>query len=317
MEQGKNTSDFLKPKLLKIDYSEARYMPSVIKPMEDIIATNIPLTDVLIMKDFVYKTYPTFFLSGIQIGLDCFILNEMGEVKMAVDLKNHYPSTFMYSGISGYLRILVSRYSWELTYEDAGDIVGTCMRDMVKSYEKRFPYTVRFFSSNYDKVVNYQKYQSNMEFGYFEFVEIQGTVESIVQDKLDQIVVEDLIKDDAIVVDDTGLEFCALMGCPGPYIKDFIAQNSYESISPLLIKLGDRRAFLHIALGMKVDNSNIVVHARFPVVWQYHGQTKECLDAYLYYKGAPSIFRESRFTSPCSVLMYWLWHKYWRIKDGK
>ncbi|KAJ5086540.1 hypothetical protein NUU61_007847 [Penicillium alfredii] len=69
--------------------------------------------------------------------------------------------------------------------------------------------------------------------------EIQGTLEEIARDKCRRAA---MIVDGPVVVEDSALEFRAMNGFPGPYIKDFLESIGNDGLNRLLLPYDDKHA---------------------------------------------------------------------------
>ncbi|AFN82883.1 Ham1 nucleoside triphosphatase [Encephalitozoon romaleae SJ-2008] len=79
-------------------------------------------------------------------------------------------------------------------------------------------------------------------------VEIQASQERVVHNKLDQVMAL-ISKEDAVIVDDTGVFLDSLCGFPGVYIKDFLKIGS-QKILEILKKVEDNNATVSYTLGI-------------------------------------------------------------------
>ena len=74
-----------------------------------------------------------------------------------------------------------------------------------------------------------------MEQHSLEIPEIQGTVQEIIEAKIEEA--RKLSSVFPILVDDTALEVSALNGWPGPYVKEFLQSFKPEGIVDLVLKV--------------------------------------------------------------------------------
>lgn len=169
-------------------------------------------------------------------------------------------------------------------------LVGLFLRelsaDFSREYLTQFPHVIRIVSGNEFKRKEYAQGFGNagVEFLSYEFVEIQGTVEEIVEHKLDQV---PEVANEVIVVDDTALELVALDGFPGPYVKSFFQSSCIGELDKKLTKLGDKRAYVVHTIGVKFNGYRAVQAVRFPVFWGAMASPGHDFDPYCYYKSRP------------------------------
>jgi len=73
-----------------------------------------------------------------------------------------------------------------------------------------------------------------------EGAEIQGTIKEVARDKCSRAAVA---VDGPVLTEDTALEFQALKGLPGPYIKYFLQALGHEGLNNMLAAYEDKTAY--------------------------------------------------------------------------
>jgi inosine triphosphate pyrophosphatase len=106
------------------------------------------------------------------------------------------------------------------------------------------PTTLNFITSNKNKLSEVRAILStipNLELNSssLDLAEIQGTIEEIASDKASRAA-EQL--NAPVLTEDTALEFNALKGLPGPYIKYFLTALGHEGLNNLLLAYEDKSA---------------------------------------------------------------------------
>lgn len=308
----------------KVAFTERQYMYEQTKEMrqnmlewtKDIRTKELPkVTDVVGMRDFIYYIYPSFFMSGYCLGDSWIIINEDGEVKIEESDVNHFPHPYCFAQLSMLMTLCRQRFGWVLAIEQSSEIIEYCQRDFSPFYLKLFPNVVRLFTTSTSKATDYQRISRGIDFAYFDFTEVQGEIIEIVADKLLQIPEPEEMQ--SVMVDDAGLSFNCLGGAPGPYIKDFMLCMPTEQITALVEKMMDNQVFVEIAIGLRYMRkgiiSYIIVHGRFPMLWEKSERDGHGFDPFLKYRGKPYLECVDAF-HPREILLGWLWHRYRRRK---
>jgi inosine triphosphate pyrophosphatase len=106
------------------------------------------------------------------------------------------------------------------------------------------PTTLNFITGNKNKLSEVRAILSkipNLELNSssLDLPEIQGTIEEIASDKASRAA-EQLKA--SVLTEDTALEFNALKGLPGPYIKYFLTALGHEGLNNLLMAYEDKSA---------------------------------------------------------------------------
>jgi len=310
----KNIKQLIKVEMTEVDFAYRR-----VSELSSVMGLFGKKAHYEIIRDFVYCVYPSFFLQGIKLESKWLIITDKGKVTEDISNKLHCPSPYCFAHLSSLMQYCRGVFQWELSFEESSKIISHCQLDFSKEYLKKFPYVTRIFTQNEQKQEQYRNVGIPVEFGFFEFQEVQGTEEEIVRDKLVQIIMP--AKDKVIVVDDEGLAIHALAETPGPYIKDFLKKVGVSGISEITEKYNDDEMSVDIAIGMKfMETSNrddhqrvIVMSARFPVKWmKFWLPTKAGYYGYLQYRGMPMIEVQETSYAPRNVLLFWLWHRYRR-----
>lgn len=100
-----------------------------------------------------------------------------------------------------------------------------------------------FLTSNAGKLREFQAVMTNVpdltvtNRGDVDIDEIQGTIEEIARDKASKGAVA---VGGPVLTEDTALEFKALNGLPGPYIKHFLISLGHEGLNNLLAAYSDK-----------------------------------------------------------------------------
>jgi len=277
--------------------------------------------EVFQLEDFselIYKIYPTFFLRGIVFNGTRYILDGKGEVSIAPTLARHHPKKYMYYRLSMLVRKIMKQNSWEIIPEQVAYITEKCEKDFEGEFLDFFPYTIRVFTKNEVKKVNYLDIFPKAKFEVFEFEEIQADVDDVTRSKLDQI--EDGETSTMDVVDDVGMELYAMDGAPGPYVKYFMETLKPVGIEKLCVKNDERRVLIHqsvaVSYWMHGTRQRIMYHAYFPCKWRLvPGRAGYGYDPYVEYEGCPLAYlqKESRFVT---IMMGWVWHRFKRRRLG-
>jgi len=271
------------------------------------------------IKEFIYCIYPSFYLNGFKLKDRWLIINDKGKMEEELDNKNHVPTTYVFTHLSMFIQRCRENFNWQLSFEDSSAIINYCQRDFSKEYLKKFPYVTRVFTQNDFKREQYSNIGQPVEFAYFSFQEVQGSLEEIVRDKMIQLKVP--IETEVIVVDDEGLELDALSGMPGPYVKEFVEKVGIEGISRITEKMQDTGAVVRIAIGMKYRSLGttkmLVLEAGFPVEWMTVWKPLNIGGYYscLRYRDFNLLHYRNMPEAPRTVLFFWLWHKFRRRKS--
>lgn len=125
-------------------------------------------------------------------------------------------------------------------------------------------FTVYFVTGNYNKLREIQEIIGNnvtMIPVCIDLCEFQGEPDFIVRKKIDfalefiQVHSQNVFKTDPassyIMVEDTSLQFNALNGLPGPYIKCFMTKLGLSGIADLVNKYNDKSAKCVCTIGIK------------------------------------------------------------------
>lgn len=105
------------------------------------------------------------------------------------------------------------------------------------------PKQLIFLTSNAGKLREFQAAMGNIpgltitSRGDIDIDEIQGTVEEIARDKASKGAIA---ANGPVLTEDTALEFRALNGLPGPYIKYFLMSLGHEGLNNLLAAYEDK-----------------------------------------------------------------------------
>lgn len=105
------------------------------------------------------------------------------------------------------------------------------------------PKHLAFLTSNAGKLREFQAVMSNVpdltvtNRGDVDIDEIQGTIEEIARDKASKGA---QATGGPVLTEDTALEFKALKGLPGPYIKYFLMSLGHEGLNKLLAAYEDK-----------------------------------------------------------------------------
>lgn len=106
------------------------------------------------------------------------------------------------------------------------------------------PTHLTFLTSNPGKLREFQAVMSNIpnltitSRGDIDIPEIQGTISEIARDKASKGAT---LTNSAVLTEDTALEFKALNGLPGPYIKYFLHELGHEGLVKMLAAYEDKR----------------------------------------------------------------------------
>ncbi|KIV90929.1 RdgB/HAM1 family non-canonical purine NTP pyrophosphatase [Exophiala mesophila] len=160
------------------------------------------------------------------------------------------------------------------------------------------PTTLNFITGNANKLSEVRAILSHVEGlevrsrdvpGLFE---IQGTIEEVARDKCSRAA---QVVQGPVLTEDTALEFQALKGLPGPYIKYFLQALGHEGLNNLLAAYEDKTAFAvctfaysagpgHEPLIFQGRTQGKIVPARGPgifgwdAVFEYDGETYAEMD---------------------------------------
>lgn len=230
-----------------------------------------------------YLLYPEFFLKGIVVNNCNMVINDLGDL---VNDGPHHPSLYSEILMVSFLQAIAKTYEFPIYPGLIGLFLQEIAVDFSREYMSEFPYVIRVVSGNTFKRKEYESAfgQARVEFLSYEFVEIQGTVEEIVQHKLDQLKEVDV---EVVMVDDTALELVALDGFPGPYVKSLFQCSQMPKLEEKLTKLGDNRAFVVHTIGVKFKGVDYVQAVRFPVIWRTPDSPGHNFNPYCYYKHRP------------------------------
>lgn len=105
------------------------------------------------------------------------------------------------------------------------------------------PTTLNFITGNAKKLSEVRAILGNvvdLQSRAVDSPEIQGTVEEIASDKCSRAAE---VVGGPVLTEDTSLEFNALKGLPGPYIKYFLTSLGHEGLNNLLAAYEDKSAF--------------------------------------------------------------------------
>ncbi|KAK5061465.1 hypothetical protein LTR84_008008 [Exophiala bonariae] len=125
-----------------------------------------------------------------------------------------------------------------------------------------------------------------------ELNEIQGTIEEVARDKCSKAAA---VVNGPVLTEDTALEFQALKGLPGPYIKYFLQALGHEGLNNMLAAYEDKTAFAvctfaycagpeHEPILFQGRTQGKIVPARGPgifgwdAVFEYEGETYAEMD---------------------------------------
>ncbi|RVX69513.1 Inosine triphosphate pyrophosphatase [Exophiala mesophila] len=160
------------------------------------------------------------------------------------------------------------------------------------------PTTLNFITGNANKLSEVRAILGHVEGldvrsrdvpGLFE---IQGTIEEVARDKCSRAA---QVVQGPVLTEDTALEFQALKGLPGPYIKYFLQALGHEGLNNLLAAYEDKTAFAvctfaysagpgHEPLIFQGRTQGKIVPARGPgifgwdAVFEYDGETYAEMD---------------------------------------
>jgi len=268
--------------------------------------------------ELVYVIYPTFFLRGVIFNGKKYIMDEYGNVMVGKSLANHYPQSYMYFRLSMFVRAIMKENGWPIVPEEIAQITERCERDFFGEYLDFFPFVVRVFTSSNGKKEDYVNILPQARFTTFDFEEIQADVDGVSREKLNDVDFQE--EDDMCLVDDVGLEFHALRGAPGPYIKYFMGILSPEEIDALCDRCGSHGVTVHVCVAVSYKRDGvehrILQHAYFPCVWKWDKQRKGYgFDAYVEYLGErlDRVDYQSRFRA---IILGWVWHRFKRRMCG-
>jgi hypothetical protein len=305
--------------LIKVEMTEVEFAYRRVNELSSVMGLFGKKAHFEIIRDFVYCVYPSFFLKGIKLDQKWLIITEKGKVIEDISNKLHCPSPYCFAHLSSLMQCCRAFFQWELSFEESSKIISHCQLDFSKEYLKKFPYVTRIFTQNEQKQEQYRNLGVPVEFGYFDFQEVQGTVEEIVRDKLVQVMMP--AKESVTVVDDEGLNIEALADTPGPYIKDFFQKVGVSGVSEITQKYDNTNMTVEISIGMKfMEERNgddfqrvMVMSATFPVKWmKYWLPTKSGYYGYLQYRGMPMVEVQETSYAPRNIMLFWMWHRYRR-----
>jgi inosine/xanthosine triphosphate pyrophosphatase family protein len=247
----------------------------------------------------IHITYPEFFMRGITIRSRFFGIGRQGNL---IHEGIHYPQKYDQSLLVQFLQGVCLLYGFHFPLDIVGLLCDEIESDFSAEYLAQFPFVIRVVSGNSYKRQEYSYGFSlpSVEFVSYDFVEIQGTGEEIVLDKLVQLPEEDHV---VMVVDDTALELCALGGFPGPYVKSFFRHVDYDELGPKLEALGDTRAVVCHSIGVLFQRKTYLYTFRFPVLWGVSSGEGHSFDPYCYYKHTPLIKLNGHFRQ---IIAFWI-----------
>jgi len=107
------------------------------------------------------------------------------------------------------------------------------------------PTTLNFITGNANKLAEVQAILGEvrnltLQSRNVEGAEIQGTIEEVARDKCSRAAE---VVGGPVLTEDTALEFQALKGLPGPYIKHFLGALGHEGLNNMLAAYQDKTAF--------------------------------------------------------------------------
>ncbi|KIV85549.1 inosine triphosphate pyrophosphatase [Exophiala sideris] len=159
------------------------------------------------------------------------------------------------------------------------------------------PTTLNFITGNANKLAEVQAILGEvknltLQSKNVEGAEIQGTIEEVARDKCSRAAVA---VNGPVLTEDTALEFEALKGLPGPYIKHFLGALGHEGLNNLLVAYDDKTAYAvctfaycagpgHQPILFQGRTRGKIVPARGPghfgwdPIFEYEGQTYAEMD---------------------------------------
>ncbi|KAK6379858.1 nucleoside triphosphate pyrophosphohydrolase ham1 [Exophiala oligosperma] len=113
------------------------------------------------------------------------------------------------------------------------------------------PTTLNFITGNKNKLAEVQAILGSvdgltLQSRNVEGPEIQGTIEEVARDKCSRAAE---VVGGPVLTEDTALEFQALKGLPGPYIKYFLTALGHEGLNNMLAAYEDKTAFAVCTFG--------------------------------------------------------------------
>ncbi|KIW47573.1 inosine triphosphate pyrophosphatase [Exophiala oligosperma] len=113
------------------------------------------------------------------------------------------------------------------------------------------PTTLNFITGNKNKLAEVQAILGSvdgltLQSRNVEGAEIQGTIEEVARDKCSRAAE---VVGGPVLTEDTALEFQALKGLPGPYIKYFLTALGHEGLNNMLAAYEDKTAFAVCTFG--------------------------------------------------------------------
>ncbi|KAI1617947.1 Ham1 family protein [Exophiala viscosa] len=159
------------------------------------------------------------------------------------------------------------------------------------------PTTLNFITGNANKLAEVQAILGEvknliLQSKNVEGAEIQGTIEEVAVDKCSRAAVA---VNGPVLTEDTALEFEALKGLPGPYIKHFLGALGHEGLNNLLAAYDDKTSYAvctfaycagpgHEPILFQGRTRGKIVPARGPghfgwdPIFEYEGQTYAEMD---------------------------------------
>jgi len=194
----------------------------------------------LMMEDIVRD----FFLSGISVnGIRYSIVND----EVVMEDHSHDPSVYDY----GLMMLFVGKIAINNDLDSIYPIEHQ-MR-LITRMDRIFSQSVdslRLYCSNESKIKEYTKeaQRNGVEIVVEEntSIEVQGDTSYIAEFKLRNAPVRHIL-----MADDTGLEINALLGLPGPYVKDFLIKTDSFTVDNMISRIGDTRVTVETSLVSK------------------------------------------------------------------
>jgi len=248
----------------------------------------------------VYLLYPDLFLHGVTVKDVFFCINQNGDLSRQGP---HHPGVYDRGVLVSFLRELASVYA--VSYDEGliGLLLLELEEDFSQEYLDAFPHVIRVVTGNGFKRKEYSSGfgKPGVEFLTYEFVEIQGGEDTIIDNKLSQV--PPVYHDEVVVVDDTSLSMTALDGFPGPYVKPFFAQSDIKSFGEKLNRLGSNEGLVVHSVGVRFRLSQFILIVKFPIVWGPECGDGQMFNPYCYYGEKPLTALNGWFRH---VIAFWI-----------
>lgn len=228
----------------------------------------------------------------------------------------HYPQTYDQRLLIVWVEALASQFKVYFPPDIVSMLIEELESDFSYDYLQQFPYVLRIVSGNSFKRKEYSQGFSlpNVEFMSYDFVEIQGTEDEIVEHKLSQLPDE---PDEVMMIDDTSLELKALDGFPGPYVKAFFSKVSHESVCSKLAALGTNDAYVVHTIGVSLRSHKFSQMFRFPVKWGASCGEGHSFDPYCYFRSQPLAKLNGYFRQIIAFWIKMLIIRYSKLKESE